>query len=110
MALLHKMIQWDHRPEEPPSGRPGRQFRVVPRREPVLFQSIEYVESRKNAVLVSVVVHGVLLAVALAIPLFLYDSLNIKRYYPVTLVPPPPPKQVLEVTHWKPVAPPKPLP
>jgi len=82
----------------------------VARRDDLLFQSLEYKESRKNAVLMSIVAHFALLTVLILIPLFLFDKLNVKRYYPVLLVPPPQHKEVLEVTHWKPIALPKPKP
>ncbi len=101
---------WTAPPEGPPAGNGERNFRVVPRREERLFQSLEYADTRKNALLMSIVAHAVLLTLLLAIPLFLYDRLNFKRYYSVTLVPPLPRQQVLEVTHWKPVALPRPKP
>jgi TonB family protein len=110
MAQILKQLLWTEPPEKSAERNGGRRLRVVPRRDDQLFKSLEFAESRSNAVFMSVVVHGVLLTVLIALPLFLYDSLNLKRYYPVTLVPPPLQKQVLEVTHWKPIAPPKPKP
>jgi TonB family protein len=100
----------DYASQDPSAPQAPRHLRVVPRRDDLLFQSLEYKESRKNAVVMSIVAHFMLLTILILIPLFLFDQLNVKRYYPVLLVPPPPHKQVLEVTHWKPVALPKPKP
>jgi len=108
MAQLQRNILWNEAPEEPPNRKHERKFRVVPRRDEQLFKSLEFMESRKNAVLTSIVVHGILLTVLLVIPLYLIDPLNVSRYYPVLLVPPPLHKEVLEVTQWKPVALPQP--
>src|SRR6478672_3378775 len=110
MALTQKNWFRDDKPQHTPATNTQRQLRVVARRDDLLFQSLEYKESRQNAVLMSICVHFVLLTILILIPLFLFDQLNPKRYYPVLLVPPPQHKEVLEVTHWKPVALPKPKP
>jgi TonB family protein len=101
---------WNYAGEGPPAGGGRRDFKIVPRHEELCFQSLEFVESRRNAVFTSIAFHIGLLAVLLILPLFSVDPLNIRRYYPVYLVPPEPKKEVLEVTHWKPVALPKPKP
>ena len=58
----------------------------------------------------SIVVHGVLLSALLLIPLLFTDS--IKVHFNTTLLAPPPPKpkQILEVTHYKLPTPPPPKP
>ena len=70
-----------------------------------LFKSLEHTESRKNAVFISIAGHFALLAILIAVPLFLLDPPNLKRFAPVMLAPPIPHDEVLEVTHWKPVQP-----
>jgi TonB family protein len=75
-----------------------------------MFSSLEFTESRKNAVLVSIGIHFILVTALVLIPFFVFDPLNLKRYYPVLIVPPIPHKEVLEITHWKPVALPHPKP
>jgi TonB family protein len=55
----------------------------------------------------SVAVHGVLLTLLLIIPLVFTDKIKV-HFDSVLLAPPPPQKQILEVTHYK--APPKPKP
>src|SRR5215471_5399327 len=70
-----------------------------------LFQTLEFKESRKRSLWMSVVVHGVLLSVLLAIPLIFTDTIKV-RFNTTLIAPPMPKQQVLEVTHYK--APPKP--
>jgi len=70
-----------------------------------MFQSLEFHESRKRSVWVSVAVHGVLLTVLLVIPLIFTDAIRV-HFDTVLIAPPMPEKQVLEVTHYK--EPPKP--
>ncbi|HLH32009.1 MAG TPA: hypothetical protein VKY31_12470, partial [Terriglobia bacterium] len=72
-----------------------------------LFQTLEFKESRKRSLWMSVTVHGVLLSVLLVIPLLFTDTIKL-RYNTVLLAPPPQKEQVLEVTHYK--EPPKPKP
>src|SRR5215467_6582349 len=72
-----------------------------------LFKTLEFKESRKRSLWVSVVVHGVLLSVLLAIPLIFTETMKVK-FNTVEIVPPMPKKQVLEVTHYK-APPPKPV-
>jgi len=74
-----------------------------------LFRSIEFKESRKRSLYMSVVVHGVMLAVLLAIPLIFTDTIKIK-YDTVLIAPPEPVKQVLEVTPYREPPQPKPEP
>jgi len=78
--------------------------------EKQLFKSIEYAESRKNAVFMSICVHFVILIVGIVIPLLWFDPLNLRRYSSVTLAPPPIHKDVLEVTQYKPIPVPRPKP
>ena len=54
----------------------------------------------------SVVVHGVILSVLLIIPLLFTEAIKL-RYDTVLIAPPPPHKQILEVTHYKALPPPK---
>jgi len=75
--------------------------------EPVLFQSLEFKGSRNRSLIMSVTVHGVLLTVLLVIPLIFTEVIKI-RYDTVLIAPPPPRKQVLEVTPYR--EPPKPKP
>jgi TonB family protein len=110
MAQTNKNPFWNYAPEGPTAGNSERNFRVVPRPGEQLFKPLEFAESRQRAVFTSIVVHAVLLSILLLIPLYFFDPLNVKRYYAVTLVPPMPQKQVLEVTHWKPIALPRPKP
>jgi len=110
MAQTQRNPFWNYATDGPPTGNEERKLRLVPRRNEPMFQSLEFAQSRKNAVITSVAFHIGLLAVLLILPIFSVDPLNIRRYYPVYLVPPEPPKAVLEETHWKPVAPPKPKP
>src|SRR5215813_3043876 len=72
-----------------------------------LFRSIEFTESRQRSLWMSIAVHGVLLTALLLIPLMLTDAIRI-RYDTVLLAPPPEPKQILEVTHYKQPPAPKP--
>ena len=73
-----------------------------------LFKSLEFTESRKRSVWMSVAVHGVLLAVLLVIPLIFTEAIKI-RYNTVLIAPPPVKQQILEVTHYKQPPPPKPI-
>lgn len=72
-----------------------------------LFKSLEFKESRKRSLWVSVAVHGVLLSVLLAIPLIFTETIKV-RFDTTQIVPPMPKQQVLEVTHYK-APPPKPI-
>jgi TonB family protein len=72
-----------------------------------LFKSLEFKESRKRSLWMSVVVHGVLLSVLLAIPLIFTETMKVK-FNTTEIVPPMPKQQVLEVTHYK-APPPKPV-
>src|SRR5215831_5191998 len=101
---------WNEFAEGPPPGERERKLKLVPPPNELVFQSLEFADSRKNAVVTSVIFHIALLVVLLLLPLFSVDPLNLRRYYPVYLIPPEPPKQVLEETHWKPIALPKPKP
>jgi TonB family protein len=71
-----------------------------------MFRSLEFHESRKNSVWMSVAVHGVLLTVLLVIPLIFHEAIKV-HFDTVLIAPPMPEKQVLEVTHYK-APPPKP--
>jgi TonB family protein len=78
-----------------------------------LFKSLEFRDSRKRPVWMSLAVHGVLLSVLLLIPLIFTDAIRI-RYDTVLIAPPPVKQQVLEVTPYrqpprKPIVQPKPL-
>jgi TonB family protein len=73
-----------------------------------LFASLEFKESRKRSVWLSITVHGVLLSALLVIPLLFTDAIKL-RYDTVLLAPPPPEKHILEVTPYRP-APAKPAP
>ena len=64
-----------------------------------LFKSLEHTESRKNAVFISIAGHFALLAILIAVPLFLLAPPNFRRFAPVMLAPPIPHDQVLEVTY-----------
>src|SRR5579871_1796827 len=110
MAQTQRNPFWNDFSEGTPAEQQQRTLRAVPRRPEPVFQSLEFADSRKNAVLTSIAFHVFLLVVLLVLPLFNIDPLNIRRFYPVYLVPPEPAKQVLEETHWKPIAPPKPKP
>src|SRR5689334_13622450 len=54
-----------------------------------LFQTLEFKESRKRSLWMSVVVHGVLLSVLLAIPLIFTETMKVK-FSTVEIVPPMP--------------------
>jgi TonB family protein len=71
-----------------------------------MFRSLEFHESRKRSVWVSVAVHGVLLTVLLVVPLIFHEAIKV-HFDTVLIAPPMPEKQVLEVTHYK-EPPPKP--
>ncbi len=78
---------------------------VAPR-DGELFRSLEFKESRQQSVVMSIVVHAVILSVLLLIPLLFTDAIKLK-YDTVLLIPPPPQKPILEVTHYKQPPPPK---
>jgi TonB family protein len=73
-----------------------------------LFTSLEFKESRKRSLWMSLSVHGVLLTVLLLIPLIFTDAIKLRYDDAVLLVPPPMPKPILEVTPYR--APSKPKP
>src|SRR5215472_9867240 len=73
-----------------------------------LFKTLEFKESRKRSLCMSVAVHGVLLSVLLLIPLLFTDTIK-TTFNTVPLTPPVPKEQVLEVTHYKMPPPPKPV-
>ena len=73
-----------------------------------LFKPLEFKESRKRSLWMSLAVHGALLSVLLLIPLIFTDAIKIK-YDAVLIAPPLVRQQVLEVTHYKQPAPPKPV-
>ena len=110
MAQTHKHTSWNHAHEGTPENEARRAFRVVNGQEKQLFQSVEFLESRKNAVLASIGFHFCLLAVAIAIPLLFFDPPSMRHYYSLMMLTPPTPKEPLEVTHWKPIALPRPKP
>src|SRR5437867_9028869 len=80
---------------------------AVPENRPKLFQSLEHTASRGHAFSTSVVFHIVLVVVLVIVPLVFTESLKVK-YDVVLIAPPPPERQILEVTHWK-LPPPKPV-
>src|SRR5262245_48960039 len=71
-----------------------------------LFRSLEFKDSRQRSVVMSVVVHGVILSVLLIIPLLFTEAIKL-HFDTVLIAPPPPHKQILEVTHYKAPPPPK---
>jgi len=77
------------------------------RTKPAMFASLEFEKSRGRSLWTSLGVHGFLLTVLLVIPLLMTDQLKLKHYDVWMLAPPPPPKQVLEITHYKLPEPPK---
>ena len=87
------------------NSTPRDRYRSEP---PELFRSLEFKGSRKRSVWMSIAVHIVLLTALLLIPLLFTDVIKIK-YDTVLLAPPPPEKQILEVTPYRP-PPPKPAP
>src|SRR5437867_6044200 len=70
-----------------------------------MFRSLEFHESRKRSVSVSLVIHAVLLSILLVIPLIFTDA--IRHFDSVLIAPPMPKKEVLEVTHYKQLPKPK---
>src|SRR5690349_14381222 len=76
--------------------------------KPAMFASLEFEENRGRSLWTSILVHGFLLTVLLAVPLFLTEQLKLKHNDVWMLAPPPPPKQVLEITHYK-LPPPPPV-
>src|SRR5262245_22509048 len=110
MAQTHKHTSWNHAHEGNPENDARRAFRVVDGQEKQLFQSVEFLESRKNAVLASIGFHFVLLATLIAIPLLFFDPPSMRHFYSLMMLTPPTPKQPLEVTHWKAPALPRPKP
>ena len=85
-----------------PRGRDRGDSRVE------LFKTLEFKESRKRSLCVSVAVHGVLLSVLVLIPLLFTDTIK-TTFNTVPLAPPVPKEPVLEVTHYKMPPPPKPV-
>jgi TonB family protein len=75
-----------------------------------MFATIEFAQNRKRSFWTSVGMHGVLLTAILLIQFFAIGTLQLKHYDVWMLAPPPPPRQVLEVTHWKLPTPPSPKP
>jgi TonB family protein len=73
-----------------------------------MFRSLEFNESRQRTFWASVGFHGVMLTVILLIPLIFTSTIKKLKYDTVLLAPPPPEKQILEVTHYKMPPPPKP--
>jgi TonB family protein len=73
-----------------------------------LFKSLEFKESRKRSLGLSVGIHGVLLSVLLLIPLLFTETMRTRFDSAVLLAPPMPKEQVLEVTHYR--EPPRPKP
>ena len=73
-----------------------------------LFKSLEFTESRQRSLWMSIAVHGTLLAGLLLVPLIFTEAIKL-RYDTVLLSPPPPKKDILEVTPYK-APPPKPKP
>ncbi len=71
-----------------------------------MFRSLEFHESRKRSVSVSLVIHAVLLSILLVIPLIFTDAIRI-HFDSVLIAPPMPKKEVLEVTHYKQLPKPK---
>jgi len=75
----------------------------------ILFKSLEFKGSRQRSLWMSIAVHGVLLTVLLVVPLLFTEAIKM-RFDTVLLAPPPPQKQILEVTHYKlPKPQPKPI-
>jgi TonB family protein len=74
-----------------------------------IFKTLEFTESRKHSLVMSIGVHAVILTVLLVVPLIFTDAIKI-RYNTVLIVPPPEKKQILEVTHYKQPPQPKPEP
>jgi TonB family protein len=72
-----------------------------------LFKSLEFKESRKSSVVMSVAIHGVLLSVLLLIPLIFTETMR-TRFNTTLIAPPMPKEKILEVTHYK--EPPRPKP
>jgi hypothetical protein len=71
---------------------------------------LDHRESRKNAVVASTIFHGVMLSVLLLVPFLLTERLNLARYSLVLIAPPPPKKEILEVTPYRaPAEAPKPV-
>ncbi len=70
-----------------------------------MFRSLEVKEPRKRAFWASVGVHAVLLSLGLLAPLIFTDTLRIRSFDMVMIVPPPQPRDVMEVTHYKLTAP-----
>jgi TonB family protein len=74
---------------------------------PELFRSLEHTDPRGHAFSTSVGFHIVLVIVLLLVPMIFTETLKVK-YDVVLIAPPPPERQILEVTHYK-LPPPKPV-
>jgi TonB family protein len=66
-----------------------------------MFSSLELKRPRKGAFWISVGFHMVLLSAGLLIPLWLTDTLTVDPFDWVLIIPPPQPKDVLEVTPYR---------
>jgi TonB family protein len=67
----------------------------------LLFRSLEFKQSRKHSLWMSLVVHSALLTLLLVVPLLFTEAIKLR--YDMTLLSPPPPERViLEVTPYKP--------
>src|SRR5262245_22475394 len=86
----------------------AKSYNNTVRTEPAMFTSLEFEENRGRSFWTSLGVHGFLLTVLLSIPFLMTDQLKLKHFDVWMLAPPPPPKQILEVTHWK-LPPPPPV-
>src|SRR5262245_43910878 len=74
-----------------------------------LFRSLEFKQSRKQSLWMSIAVHCVLVTLLLVVPLLFTDVIKLNYDNMVLIVPPPPVKQqILEVTPYR--QPPKPQP
>ena len=65
------------------------------------FESLEFKKPRTRVFWASVGIHAVLLSVAVLLPLIFTDTLRIRSYDIVSIVPPPQPRDVLEVTKYR---------
>src|SRR5438093_5548025 len=77
-------------------------------KRPELFKTLEFTESRKRSLWMSVVVHGVLLSVLLAIPLIFTDTLKVK-FNTILIAPSMPKEPPLETTRYTQSPDPKPV-
>jgi len=77
-------------------------------KRPEFFKTLEFKESRKRSLGMSVVVHGVLLSVLLAIPLIFTDTIKVK-FNTVLIAPFIPKEPLLETTRYTRSTDPKPV-